>query len=183
MDLFGLSEQITKDFQDIGKSARNLIKVFICGSYLGEDKKPLEELRDELRSEEEFKIAGTFLMEDIETEKEMRFHHKFGLIWTEISKGDNYPLCIIYAGETSSSSLGLNAEIQEIVGDQNKKLHTHLIRHENAGLVHHADEIMNCHHTGDVDEFKKIAKGIVRAKLKEIESFLIHERGRKNGKG
>lgn len=182
MDLPELSKQITKDFQDIGKSARNLIKVFICGSYLGEDKKPLVELRDELRNEEEFKISGVFLMEDIETEKEMKFHHKFELIWVEITKGDNYPLSIIYAGETSSSSVGLNAEIQAVVTDSNKKLHAYLIRHENAGLVHHADEITNCHHVANADEFKKIAKDIVRAKLKEIESFLIYERGRKEEK-
>lgn len=175
MELNELSDFITKDFQDINKLARNLIKVFIRGSYLGDDKHHLENLRNELRNDDEFKIPGAFLMEDIETEKEMKFHQKFELVWNNITKGDNYPLCIVYAGETASDSLGLNAEIQTIVTDSNKKQNTYLIRHIGIGLVQHADEIVNCHHVKSVDDFKKIAKDIVRAKLKEIETFLIYK--------
>jgi len=170
MDLKELSEKVTKDFKDKDIRARNLIKVLICGSYLGEDKKHIEDLRDELRNE--FEIHGAFLMEDIISGEGIKLHQKFELIWHNINKGDNFPICIIYAGKTASESLGLNAEIQEIVKDMRKKQNTFLIKHKNVNLIHHADEIVKCYTVSNPDEFKKIAKELIERKLIEIVSFL-----------
>jgi len=139
---------------------------------LNGDKKALTELRDELRDPEgEFRVPSTFLMEDIKVDPSMLYNHKFEAIWTQIKKGDNKPLCILYGGETSGSSQGINSEIQNVAQDEEKKANSVLIRHEKAALNHYADAFPY-HTAANHEDFKRIAMHIVRSKINEIKTFL-----------
>lgn len=180
MDVKDLSFNVTKDFENHETLARYLLKVLICGSHGGGDKKHLTDLRDELRTETEFKIPGAFIMEEIGPDKKIDFHHKFELIWKRIKKGDSIPLCILYAGKTATTSQGLNAEIQNVAEDPEKMKYSYLIRHEDAKLVDHANDFIP-HIVKSPEEFKKVAKSIIRAELGRITSYLINKEG--GGKG
>jgi len=183
MDLQNLSEMIAQGFEDVDRLARNMLKVFICGSHIDGDDKDLENARDEIKNE--LKVPGVFLMRDIETKQKLPYNQKFDLVWTHIAKGDNVPLCIMYAGKNAGKSQGLNAEIQAVSTDPEKKASTHLIRFEGIRLVNHADEFPSYHVKG-VDEFKGTAKRLVEAKVKEIASYLLRQKegqkGRETGK-
>ena len=113
-------------------------------------------------------------MEHIKTEKEMEHHNQIELIWKQIQMGDSFPLCIMYGGKSSTNSQGFNAELQTVSKDQSKKQHTVLIRHNEAQLVPYANEFIYFTVNSN-EEFKKVAKNIVRSKLAEIKSFLTYK--------
>jgi hypothetical protein len=174
-----ISARIATDFRDIDVQARNILKIFLCGSYEGKDKVVLLQLQSILTDPDgEFRIPGVLLMDDIpmQPSQTFPFHQKFDLIWTHIRQGDNSPLCIIYAGATASRSTGLKVEIPMVTSDPLKKQCTVLIRMEGVKLVDHADEIVNSHIVKTDEQFLEVSKQIVRAKLAEITAFLTHER-------
>jgi hypothetical protein len=176
MDINELSGRVSSDFSSIDVQARNLLKIFICGRHKDlVDKQCIEELCIELKDlNGEFKVSGTFIMEHIKTVEKMEHHQKFELIWKQIQMGDNFPLCIMYGGKSATISQGFNAELQTVCKDQSKKQHTVLIRHNEAQLVPYANEFISFSVNSN-DEFKKVAKNIVRSKLAEIKSFLTYK--------
>lgn len=174
MNLNDLSNRLASDFSNIDVQAKHMLKIFICGSHLNGDKMHIAALRDEVR--DELGIPGVFIMEDIEVDGVSGLHHKFELIWQNIMKGDNVPLCIVYAGVSAGESTGLNAEIQNIACDENKRQCTHIIRHDGVRLVDHANEFP-CITVDSPNRFKRIAKDIISAKLNYVKSFLIYKGG------
>ncbi len=173
MNLENISGFVSGEFQDIDKQVRAILNVFICGSHGDGDKQAIETLRDCIKNPEgEFRIPGTFIMQDIPVEGEdTLFNQKFEAIWKNIEKGSNIPICLMYAGETSGTSLGLNAEIQSVARNMERKYHTHLIRHTNASLNHFAEEFLPFH-VSSVQEFQDLAKKIVRSRIHETKSML-----------
>lgn len=178
MNINEISEKLAEDFKTIDAQSRNVLKILICGSHLGDDKKHIADFRDRVR--DELKVPGAFLMEDIEVEGTPELHQKFDLIWNLMLKGDNVPLCIVFAGETGDKSVGLNVEIGDIAKDSEKKPHTSIIRLKGVKLATHAEEFP-CYTVEDPEDFKRVGISIIQAKIEEIKSFLLY-RSRKGGK-
>lgn len=177
MNLDEWSYKISKDFEDIDIQAKNLLKIMICGSYKKEqDKQILLDFKKELN---ELGISGVFVMEDIKTKEELSFPVKFELIWQKMNEDCNFPLFILYAGESAPISTGLNSEIQDIAKDGKKLDCAHLFTIPKNQLTGYVDRFMNYHEIKDKTEFICKATRVIKAKLELIKNFLIYKRGKK----
>ncbi|MBU0898945.1 MAG: hypothetical protein KKB03_03615 [Nanoarchaeota archaeon] len=170
-----VSKDVARDFKDHKKQAKNVIKIFICGSYQGSDKQLLKDLRDKVRDKNGLDIPGTFLLEDIVPKEDMGLDKKFELVWKKINKGDFIPLCILYAGETTKESQGVNIEIANISKDFYKKRRTRIIRYDNIEAAHQIKEFPY-HIITTIKEFEQTAKRLIMAEVETIISCLIDKR-------
>lgn len=156
-----LSLQISEALKEKEKKAKNVLRILICGSYHPTDKQHLIRLRDKLREEG---YAGAFLMEEFEIERNPDNATKFHLIWGTMNESDFRPLIILYAGENSNESTGLNSEIQTVANDSEKRNVATLFKHPNAQLNDFANRIHCCEIEDENDFLEKAFLEVEREK-------------------